>query len=99
MVVSESVGDITARWIAMAREWVEIDGFGPLHIVVEDGNCEDEHIEWCLSSANSAARPLTDAERSFATRLLNDFQEEERFAICYLADHAALAPAADGGAG
>ena len=35
------------------------DDFGALHIVVSDGNMEDEHIEFCLNDARITAKEIS----------------------------------------
>ncbi len=64
------------RMKAAARELNTINEFGALHIFVADGNCEDEHVEWCIQQPN-----ITDEEHDFATRMLEQFTEEQRFGV------------------
>lgn len=47
--------DASPRAVAMADRFREQDGFGPLHIVVEDWNLGDEHIRFCLEEAGASA--------------------------------------------
>jgi hypothetical protein len=63
---------IKAAAIEMSRQ----DEFGALHIVVANGNCEDEHVQFCLDQPN-----ITAGEQAFARILLDEFTEEERFAV------------------
>lgn len=58
---------------ALAIEMCRIDEFGALHIVVSDGNMEDDHIQFCLEQPN-----ITPGEIAFAQKLL-DIPEEQRF--------------------
>lgn len=95
---SHEVLSMLDHWLAMAREMQTMDGFGALHLVVEDGNITDDDIEFCLSDENSSSKPITGAERDFALRLLQ-FQEGQRGAIWELAqlpeDHIRETPNAD----
>lgn len=59
--------------IPMAKLCAAQDEFGALHIVVSDGNLEDEHIEFCLQSDD-----ITEEETKFARKLLEEYTEEQR---------------------
>lgn len=48
---------------------------GGLHIIVADGNIEDESIEFCL---NQTDHPLTKEEKAFACWMLEEFSSETR---------------------
>lgn len=65
--------------IAMvARAMAECDDFGPLHIIVGDGNLDDEDIEFCRSSPH---RPLTEHEQVFLTALAQMTSAERHIAF------------------
>jgi len=64
------------RMVAVARQWVTMNHFGALHIIIADGNVEEEHIEFCMSEEG-----ITQEEHAFANMLLEEFSEEERHAI------------------
>jgi len=55
--------------IDLARRMDTMNEFGGLHIIVSDGNIEDEHIEFCQEQTD---KPLTVEERLF----LVDFEME-----------------------
>lgn len=48
------------------RLFREVDPFGPLHLVVCDGNVEDDHIDYCLEGPDAS-----DTERAFGLALKN----------------------------
>lgn len=51
---------ITPDTIAMGKRLASANGFGALHIVVEDMNLEDEHIAFCrLPENNPTAEEIT----------------------------------------
>jgi hypothetical protein len=63
----------TPRVLACAQMFDEADEFGPLHIVVsdgnlDDGNLDDGNIKWCLT--NTEPRPVTASERRLCAALL-----------------------------
>lgn len=64
--------------IGLSRRISDADEFGGLHIVVADGNVEDEDVEFCITQTDS---PLTDEERLLAEDLL--YREEEIRALAY----------------
>lgn len=56
------------------------DEFGPLHIFVSDGNCEDEHLRFCLDRPD-----ITEGEAEFVNKMLVDFTVDERLEAWELA--------------
>ena len=48
--------------------WRAVDEFGPLHIIVSDGNIDDCHIEMCEKNRYDE-RELTDDERELLALL------------------------------
>jgi hypothetical protein len=71
-----TVDELLKYVLPMASEWQKQNEFGALHIVVSDGNVEDEHIEYCLKEPN-----ITESEREFANRLLEDYTESQRHMV------------------
>ncbi len=59
----------------------DANSFGPLHIVVGDGNLEDEHIEFCLEQPG-----ITPEEETLAEDLLYSEEALRHFAW-WLTDH------------
>lgn len=59
----------------LAVEMCRMNEFGALHIVVADGNMEDDHIRFCLEQPS-----ITSEETDFARKLL-DIPEEQRFMV------------------
>lgn len=57
-----------------------IDPFGGCHIVREDWNVEDEHIDFCMTWPET-----TDAERAVLTQL-KALDEDQRYAAMAVAD-------------
>lgn len=53
---------------------------GKLHIVLDDGNAETHHVEWCLQQATQAGK----ADAMFLAELLLQFTEDERAEILQL---------------
>ena len=47
---------------------------GTLHIVLDDYNTEDEHVEWCRKHAQEKG----DADGVYLAELLQQFTEQER---------------------
>ncbi len=75
--------------IELAERMDAVDHYGGLHIVVADGNCDDESVEFCLEQTE---KPLTSEERELAQDL--QVQEEEaRFVAYWLSDRLELANA------
>ncbi|PWJ93524.1 hypothetical protein C8D77_101203 [Mesorhizobium loti] len=62
---------------AMAKE---IDNYGAFHIVVDDMNIEDHHLEYCIEHAEA-----TEAEIEFG-RLMLTMDEDARMSALALAD-------------
>lgn len=54
------------------EEWEAMDPWGPLHIIVSDGNLEDSHITFCEYEEG-----ITEAERAFCKKL-RAMSEDER---------------------
>lgn len=73
--------NLIARTTAMAALLNQQNEFGALHIVVSDGNMEDEDIEFCMEQPN-----ITPDEMEFAQKLRREFSEEERFMIYAIAN-------------
>lgn len=48
------------------------DGFGALHIIVEDGNVQDEHLDYCEQQED-----VTEADKAFIEHL-RTFTADER---------------------
>lgn len=64
----------------LAREIAAQDMYGALHIFVCDGNCEDDHLEFCLQD-----KRITPAERDFVNRMLH-INEDVRLAAWLFSD-------------
>ena len=64
----------------LAREIAAQEMYGALHIFVCDGNCEDDHLEFCLQD-----KRITPAERDFVNRMLG-YREEQRVAAWLFSD-------------
>lgn len=70
---------VNERVVATAELLKRCHSYGACHIVVEDWNLEDEHIEHCLSE------PQIDADEIAAMNALQALSLEERYsamAIC-----------------
>lgn len=65
-----------------------IDPWGPCHIVVEDDNVEDEHLDFCLKQTSPAPDAL---ERSFLLAGLS-LSLEERASVVGLVNGCWTAP-------
>lgn len=73
------------RLATAAREMNRMDPFGALHIFVEDGNCADEDLDFCLQEAN-----ITADEAAWCKRMRMEFNEDERIAVFRFSDCADL---------
>lgn len=61
---------------AIARYYEEHPTGGTLHIVLDDGNCEDDNVQWCI---DNPIREQNDREAlSIARRLLRIPEEGRR---------------------
>lgn len=74
--MSMTMDQMCAEMKAAALEMNTHDEFGALHIFVADGNCEDEHLEFCLAQPN-----ITEREKEFALRMLTEMTEEMRAGV------------------
>jgi len=63
---------------AIASRLNEVDPFGGCHIVVEDWNMEDEHIQYCIDNSST-----TDTEREIMRDLLKLPLDQRYAAIAY----------------
>jgi hypothetical protein len=79
-----------------ARLWseafAEADPFGPLHVVVDDWNLDDENIQSCLDQTDPEPSEI---ERDLCLKLL-EMTEGERWACAILADFPNFDPAKEG---
>lgn len=86
-----TVRELQGKILDGAKAMAQMSGDGALHIFVEDGNCGDEDLEFCLDQPD-----ITESERKFANVMRNEFSEEERCAVYAFAQcsdiEAALAP-------
>jgi hypothetical protein len=70
----------------LAKLISEANGFGALHIVIEDENVDDDNLEFCRS------RPEITADELRILDLLQPLTERQREAIIVLADLMAREP-------
>jgi hypothetical protein len=72
------------------REWApkfaEADHFGPLHIIVEDWNLEDDNIEYCRNLPQSGPADIALCEA------LQAMTWEERWAVAITSDDPTFDP-------
>jgi hypothetical protein len=59
--------------------------YGRLHIVISDGNLDDDDIAWCLDDSQDHSLPLTGTERQVGEALLR-LTKPERHVVLLLAD-------------
>lgn len=73
--------------LALAERMDTVDHYGGLHIIVADGNCDDDSVEFCLEQTE---KPLSSEERSLAEDLF-ERGEEDRFAAYWFSQRRSLA--------
>lgn len=81
------VTDAVTKWVP---EFRETDGFGPLHIVVEDWNLDDYCIGFCKKQADASPEEIALLDA------LTAMTEEERWATAILAQYPGFDPATIG---
>lgn len=81
----------SAGALAAAEAMFEIDEYGACHIVVSDGNLEDDNIEFCLGLPE-----CTEAEAAFLRSLLALSEDERETAYAIANGH--IKVPAEGGA-
>jgi len=69
----EDVAKIYEEHVAVAG--FDAMHFGPAHIVWEDGNMEDHHIQWCLDHFDKYVRDFSDEEMAPVRRSLEQLLE------------------------
>lgn len=78
MMSSPELGGAIWPWVLNLAERIrDANDFGGLHLVVADGNVDDEDIEYCMSQTD---KPLTDEEKKLADDLLYSEVEIRHFA-------------------
>ena len=68
-----TIPEVLGRFVAYYKK-PENKAWGPLHLVLEDGNIEDRHVNYCLEEAKKAG----DEEGAFLARTLLKMTKSQR---------------------
>lgn len=72
--------DLIEKMLVAAEKIAAASPDGALHIFIADGNCENEHIEWCMEQPD-----ITTDEMALCRWMYEEISEHVRFGAWALA--------------